>query len=202
MPIRPTENPEIPNMRGLNLFHYSYSNCSMRIRLFLDEKEIPWNDHFIDLRAQKNLTEEYFAIHPQGSFQRWSTMGSSSTSPPIFSNIWKRNFPSRRLPRTQLRAVPSWIRCSSSPVPHFPVIKTWAYGRNNKPTKTPESMHKLEVLQKDNKWIVDFHKETMAEGGIAEEKILAAEKILKSMFADSTTGCPGTNGSGRSDDAG
>ncbi len=38
----------------------------MRIRLFLDEKGIPWNDHFIDLRAQKNLTEEYFAIHPQG----------------------------------------------------------------------------------------------------------------------------------------
>ncbi len=45
-------------------------------------------------------------------------------------------------------------------------------------------MHKLEVLQKDNKWIVDFHKETMAEGGIAEEKILAAETILKGMFAD------------------
>ena len=66
MPIRPTENPEILNMRGLNLFHYSYSNCSMRIRLFLDEKGIPWNDHFIDLRAQKNLTEEYFSIHPQG----------------------------------------------------------------------------------------------------------------------------------------
>ena len=66
MPIRPTDNPEILNMRGLNLFHYSYSNCSMRIRLFLDEKGIPWNDHFIDLRAQKNLTEEYFAIHPQG----------------------------------------------------------------------------------------------------------------------------------------
>ena len=66
MPIRPTDNPDILNMRGLNLFHYSYSNCSMRIRLFLDEKGIPWNDHFVDLRAQKNLTEEYFAIHPQG----------------------------------------------------------------------------------------------------------------------------------------
>ena len=38
----------------------------MRIRLFLDEKGIPWNDQFVDLRAQKNLTEEYFAIHPQG----------------------------------------------------------------------------------------------------------------------------------------
>ena len=66
MPIRPTENPTILAMRGLNLFHYSYSNCSMRIRLFLDEKGIPWNDQFVDLRAQKNLTEEYFAIHPQG----------------------------------------------------------------------------------------------------------------------------------------
>ena len=41
MPIRPTENPEILNMRGLNLFHYSYSNCSMRIRPLLDEKGIP-----------------------------------------------------------------------------------------------------------------------------------------------------------------
>ena len=66
---------------------------------------------------------------------------------------------------------------------HFPIIKTWAYGRNNKPTKTPESMVKFEKLQKDRS-IVEFHKETLCEGGISEDKILAAEKILKEMFTD------------------
>ena len=42
---------------------------------------------------------------------------------------------------------------------------------------------KLEELQKD-KSIVEFHKETLTEGGISEDKILAAEKILKEMFTD------------------
>tara|TARA_B100000035_G_scaffold166244_1_gene141853 strand:- start:78 stop:851 length:774 start_codon:yes stop_codon:yes gene_type:complete len=185
MPIRPTENPEILNMRGLNLFHYSYSNCSMRIRLFLDEKGIPWNDHFIDLRAQKNLTEEYFSIHPQGLVPALVDDGVIIYESADILEYLEEKFPEPSFTpdtaegRAELEKMLEFTRSG-----HFPVIKTWAYGRNNKPTKTPESMHKLEVLQKDNKWIVDFHKETMAEGGIAEEKILVAETILKGMFAD------------------
>ena len=184
MPIRPTENPDILAMRGLNLFHYSYSNCSMRIRLFLDEKGIPWNDQFVDLRAQKNLTEEYFAIHPQGLVPALVDDGVIVYESADILEYLEDKFPEPSLipqdpsDRAELEKILEFTRSG-----HFPIIKTWAYGRNNKPTKTPERMAKLEALQKD-KWIVDFHAETLQEGGIAEEKILAAEKILKDMFTD------------------
>jgi len=184
MPIRPTDNPDILNMKGLNLFHYSYSNCSMRIRLFLEEKGIPWNDHFVDLRAQKNLTEEYFAIHPQGLVPALVDDGVIVYESADILEYLEKKFPEPSLipesaeDKAELEKILEFTRSG-----HFPIIKTWAYGRNNKPTKTPESMAKLEELQRDQS-IVDFHKETLSEGGIPEEKILAAEKILKDLFAD------------------
>ena len=184
MPIRPTDNPEILGMKGLNLFHYSYSNCSMRIRLFLDEKGIPWNDHFVDLRAQKNLTEEYFAIHPQGLVPALVDKGVIVHESADILEYLEEKYPEPSFipevaeDRAELEKILEFTRSG-----HFPIIKTWAYGRNNKPTKTPESMAKLEALQKD-KWIVDFHRETLNEGGIAEEKILVAERILHDMFID------------------
>ena len=184
MPIRPTDNPDILNMRGLNLFHYSYSNCSMRIRLFLDEKGIPWNDHFVDLRAQKNLTEEYFAIHPQGLVPALVDDGVIVHESADILEYLEDKFPEPSFipddpeDRAELEKILEFTRSG-----HFPIIKTWAYGRNNKPTKTPESMAKLAQFQKDQS-IVDFHQETLNEGGIPEEKILAAEKTLKGMFTD------------------
>ena len=184
MPIRPTEDPDILEMRGLNLFHYSYSNCSMRIRLFLEEKGIPWIDHFIDLRAQKNLTEEYFAIHPQGLVPALVDNGVIVYESADILLYLEEKFPEPSLipsdheSKADLDKILEFTRSG-----HFPIIKTWAYGRNNKPTKTLESMVKLEELQKD-KSIVEFHKETLSEGGISEDKILAAEKILKEMFTD------------------
>ena len=66
MPIRPTNDPDIKFMKGIHLFHYSQSNCSMRIRLLLEEKGLPWKSHYINPDTQENLTEEYFNIHPYG----------------------------------------------------------------------------------------------------------------------------------------
>ena len=160
MPIRPSDNPEILSMQGLNLFHYSFSNCSMRIRLFLDEKGIPWNDHLIDLRAQQNLTEEYFAIHPQGLVPALVDDGVIVFESADILEYLEEKFPDPSFTpntaegREELDNILEFTRSG-----HFPVIKTWAYGRNNKPTKNPESMRKLEVLQKDNKWIVDGQNE-------------------------------------------
>ena len=184
MPIRPTDNPDILALRGLNLFHYSYSNCSMRIRLFLEEKGIHWIDHFIDLRAQKNLTEEYFAIHPQGLVPALVDNGVIIYESADILLYLEKKFPNPSLiPNDQENKVELDKILEFTRSGHFPIIKTWAYGRNNKPTKTPESMVKFEKLQKDRS-IVEFHKETLCEGGISEDKILAAEKILKEMFTD------------------
>jgi len=184
MPIRPTNDSRILNMTGLNLFHYSYSNCAMRIRLYLEEKGIPWKDRFVDLRNQENVTEEYFAIHPQGLVPAIVDDGVIVyESADILEYLEKKHPEPSLLPenpkgRAELEKILEFTRSG-----HLPIIKTWAYGRNNKPTKTREVMARFEKLQKDQQ-ILDFHKETLSEEGISEEKILVAEKILQEMFAD------------------
>ena len=137
MPIRQTDNPEILSMKGLNLFHYGFSNCSMRVRLFLEEKSIPWLDRVVDLRAQKNLTKEYFAIHPQGLVPALVDDGVIVYESADILEYLEKKYPEPSfIPKdpddqAELAKILEFTRSG-----HLPIIKTWAYGRNNKPTKT------------------------------------------------------------------
>lgn len=183
MPIRPTEDPEILNTQGIHLFHFSTSNCSMRVRLVLEEKKLPWVDRFVDLRKQENLTEAYFAIHPQGLVPAIIHDGTIVYESADILLYLEEQFPaipmipSNPSKRAEMQAWLDWTR-----VNHLRAIKTWAYGRNKKPTKTPESMKLLEELQKD-KTLVDFHKLTLSDGGIPEKKIQLAEEMLLDAFS-------------------
>lgn len=156
----------------------------MRIRLFLDEKGISWNDCFVDLRKQKNLTAEYFAIHPQGLVPALVDNGVIVYESADILTYLEEKFPEPSfMPNSKedLSTLNDILEFSRSG--HLPIIKTWVYGRNKKPTKTPECMGKFEQLQKDQQ-LVDFHRETMKAGGIPEEKIKKAENKLYAMFAE------------------
>ena len=183
MPIRPTDCPEILNTKGIHLFHFSTSNCSMRVRLFLEEKKLPWVDRFVDLRKQENLTEEYFAIHPQGLVPSIIHDGTIVYESADILLYLEEHFPeipmipSEPAKKAEMHEWLEWTR-----VNHVRAIKTWAYGRNKKPTKTAEAMKTLEKLQKD-KDIVEFHKLTLSDGGIPEDKIIEAEGMLLDAFA-------------------
>ncbi len=66
MPMIDPENRMVKELTGVHLFHSAYSNCSQRVRLVLEEKEIPWVSHPINLMAFDHLTDEYQSIHPKG----------------------------------------------------------------------------------------------------------------------------------------
>ncbi len=66
MPIIEPENREVRQLQGVHLFHGAFSNCSQRVRLVLEEKEIPWESHELDLMALEHLAEDYQSIHPKG----------------------------------------------------------------------------------------------------------------------------------------
>lgn len=184
MPIREVDNPNIKNMRGLHLYHFSTSNCSMRIRLFLEEKGIPWESQYVDLRKQENLTEEYFSIHPQGLVPALVDDGVVVYESADILEYLERKFPSPSFVpaseqmRSDLHDLLEFTRSG-----HLPIIKTWVYGRNNRPTKTPESMKTYEQLQTDQA-LIDFHRETLSDGAIPAAKINAAELKLKAIFSD------------------
>ena len=63
--IKPT-NESVKSMQGLHLFHSGVSNCSMRVRLALEEKGLPWQSHHLNLMQKEHITEDYFGINPNG----------------------------------------------------------------------------------------------------------------------------------------
>ena len=65
MIVTPT-NKGVTELAGLHLYHADMSNCSMRVRMTLEEKNLPWTSHHLDLRKKEAVTPEYFGIHPKG----------------------------------------------------------------------------------------------------------------------------------------
>ncbi len=61
-----TNNPDILSLQGLHLYHFGLSNCAQRVRLALEEKQLPWTSHYVDLSKFEHLKEEYQSIHPNG----------------------------------------------------------------------------------------------------------------------------------------
>lgn len=183
MPIRVTDNQDILNTKGIHLFHYATSNCAMRVRLVLEEKKLPWVDRYVDLRKQENLTEDYFAIHPQGLVPAIIHDGTIVYESADILTYLEEKFP--EIPLTPADPIKKaemdeWLEWTR--VNHTGVIKTWVYGTNKVPTKTKESMARYEALQHD-KELIEFHRMTLSDDFIPQEKILAAEKILLETFA-------------------
>lgn len=52
---------------SLILYHCNTSYASHKARLYLAEKQIPWESHHIDLRKQEHITSNYREINPQGT---------------------------------------------------------------------------------------------------------------------------------------
>ena len=79
MIVNPTTK-SVTKLEGLHLFHSDMSNCSMRVRMVLVEKDLPWTSHHLDLRKKEAVTPEYFGIHPKGWCRRWFTTASCTSS--------------------------------------------------------------------------------------------------------------------------
>ena len=50
----------------LKLYHCHNSYASQKVRLYLEEMNIPWESQHIDLLTQEHLTDEYIKINPRG----------------------------------------------------------------------------------------------------------------------------------------
>ena len=61
-------------------------------------------------------------------------------------------------------------------------INLWVYGKEKYLSKTPESMKEYEKIQPSQE-LIDFHKMTLAEGHIPQEKIDEADEKLRSYFS-------------------
>ena len=66
MGLYASKHPGVPAMQGLHLFHFMMSNCSQRVRLALEEKELEWESHHLNLQANEHVSDDYQSINPNG----------------------------------------------------------------------------------------------------------------------------------------
>ena len=66
MGLYESDHPDVPNMKGLHLFHFAMSNCSQRVRLGLEEKGLAWTSHVVDLLKNEHVSVDYQRINPKG----------------------------------------------------------------------------------------------------------------------------------------
>ena len=74
--IVPT-NKSVETFEGIHLYHGDISNCSMRVRMTLIEKGLPWTSHHLDLKLKENISAAYFA-----SIERFGANPGRQTASP------------------------------------------------------------------------------------------------------------------------
>ncbi len=183
MIVTPT-NPSVTALEGLHLYHADMSNCSMRVRMTLTEKGLPWTSHHLDLRKKEAVTPEYFGIHPKGLVPTLVHDGVVHIESNEIIEYLDETFPDPPLQpeaedeREEMR---EWLRTATEI--HVPAVKTLIYTRKIGKVlrKNEEEDAKYRALQRDPE-LLDFHAHATGGSGLPRERVEAAEERLMSLF--------------------
>ena len=56
---------DVLSMKGLHLFHFNFSACSLKTRIFLNLKNAEYIPHHIDLTKKENFSDYFQGISPR-----------------------------------------------------------------------------------------------------------------------------------------
>jgi len=183
MIVTPT-NKSATELKGLHLFHADMSNCSMRVRMTLHEKNLPWTSHHLDLRTKEAVTPEYFGIHPKGLVPTLVHDGVVHIESNEIIEYLDEAFPEPPLqpqsPTERLKLC-DWLRTATEI--HVPAVKTLIYTRKIGKVlrKNQEDDAKYRSLQRDPE-LLDFHAHATSGNGLPKERVDAAEQTLLRLF--------------------
>jgi glutathione S-transferase len=181
--VTPTNN-SVTELKGLHLYHADMSNCSMRVRMVLKEKDLPWTSHHLDLRKKEAVTPEYFGIHPQGLVPTLVHDGVVHIESNDIIEYLDATFPEPPLQpdvpdeREKMR---DWLRTATEI--HLPAVKTVIYTRKIGKVlrKNPEEDAKYRALQRDPE-LLAFHAAATSGNGLPQENVDKAEATLFALF--------------------
>ena len=64
IPAEQITTQEVLEWQGVHLLHFAMSSCSQKVRILLDEKEIPWTSHPVNLAKLEQRSEWFRGINP------------------------------------------------------------------------------------------------------------------------------------------
>jgi glutathione S-transferase len=183
MIVTPT-NTSVTELKGLHLFHADISNCSMRVRMTLAEKSLPWTSHHLDLRTKQQVTPEYFGIHPKGLVPTLVHDGVVHIESNEIIEYLDETFPDPPLqPKSQQEREEMQAWLSTATDIHVKAVKTLIYTRKmgKQLRKNEAEDAKYRSLQHDPE-LLAFHSHITSAGGLPAEKVDAAEQMLLGLF--------------------
>lgn len=182
--ITPT-NKSVLDLKGLHLYHAGLSNCSMRVRMTLEEKNLPWESHHFDLPKKEHITPAYFGINPNGVVPTLVHDGVVIIESDDIIDYIDKTYPQNPLRPTEKEALDKMYWWLESAVKiHVTAVKTYIYFHKmqGKMKQTTEQKKTYEDLQ-SNKELVSFHKKSSGTGFTAKEA-KKAEAVLDGFFEE------------------
>ena len=185
MPKTTPQNKTVLDLRGLHLYHAGWSNCSMRVRMTLEEKALPWTSHHLNTRIGEHITPEYFGINRNGLVPTLVHDGDVWIESIDIIRYLDAICPEPRLTPCDaagLEKLSEWMRLASTI--HVTAVKTFIYSSRpkNKRRKTAAELEKYRKLQ-TNKELIAFHTSNSSEEGLSEEDRRNAEQSLHDAFS-------------------
>lgn len=179
--IIPT-NKSVEAFTGLHLYHGDISNCSMRVRMTLEEKGLEWTSHHLSLKKKENISDDYFGINPNGLVPTLVHDGVVHIESNEIIDYLDETFtdPPLRSPETEAEML-EWLRLAGSI--HVPAVKPYVYATRiaKKIQKTEEEQQKYDALQQ-NQELKTFHKKHAGGSMFSDEDIAKAKAILHDCF--------------------
>lgn len=185
MPIIEPENLAVKKLGGLHLYHSGVSNCSMRVRITLEEKGLSWNSHHLNILKKEHITPEYFGINPNGLVPTLVHDGQVIIESDDIIEYLDATFPEPPLcpqGNADLESMREWLHRATGI--HLSAVKTHIYEKRirGKMAQTAEENERYKKLQK-NESLLEFHNKSNSDS-FTKEELDAAKSTLDECFAD------------------
>lgn len=184
MPIIEPKYIPVKEFKGVHLYHAAISNCSMRVRIVLEEKNLEWVSHHLDIAKREHITEEYFGINPNGVVPTLVHDGVVIIeSDDIIEYLDERfsEIPLRPTDQMSLKEMKWWLDAAIDI--HVKAVKTYIYYNKmrGKMRMSVDQEQKYRQLQK-NPELLKFHNVSSSDAGFSEQEVIEAENILTDIF--------------------
>ncbi len=182
--IKPT-NTSVESFKGLHLYHAGFSNCAMRVRIALEEKNLAWTSHLLNLTKGEHLTREYFGINPNGVVPTLVDDGVVIIdSADIIDYLDKKYTPGSLRPKGEndQQQMYEWMYLARD---NHLSIKTYMYGNvKNGPSmkRTAEQMEDYRQKQTFDTALLDFHERFNSNEGFTNKDLYTATAVINDCF--------------------
>lgn len=185
MPVVEPTNLAVKELSGLHLYHSGVSNCSMRVRITLEEKGLPWTSHHLNILNKEHITAEYFGINPNGLVPSFVHDGKVIIESDDIIEYLDISFPVPPLRPPvgpDLDIMNDWLRRATAI--HLSAVKTHIYEKRVRGhmSQSDEQKQQYEKLQ-TNESLLEFHRKSSSDS-FTQQELIDATRVLDESFLD------------------